>query len=100
MEADVKLIIRMRFINDDVVNGPCGKNICNFVIKPGGKMMKITAPTEGTPTVNGWQFIETEEFEMFGDYENWAGKVHFILFQMMPKNIDDRYEKNMFFISC
>ena len=78
--VDTRVIVRMRFENDDLVNGPCGKPVCNLFLRPLSEIIESNG--------RKWQRIVSDEFQMFGNYTEWAGKPTFILFTMYTKNMD------------
>ena len=77
--VEARAIIRMRFVNNDLVNGPCSRSVCNLYATP---LIKIIA-TNGRQ----WQRILSDEFNMFGDYASWDGKVSFIRFTVFTRNM-------------
>jgi hypothetical protein len=70
----VKIILRMRFQNNDRIYGQCKNPICNLYERP----VTVSIPA-GSDT---WQHIIADNFEMYGNYTAWDGKVDFILFQV------------------
>jgi hypothetical protein len=70
----------MKFINNDVINGPCSKPVCNLYERPLTRNIKCAG--------GGWQEVVTEQFEMFGNYTKWNGSVEFILVQITSKNMN------------
>jgi len=70
----LKIILRMRFQNNDQMYGPCKNPICNLYERPVTKTLQ--------PGRDSWQHIIADDFEMYGDYTTWDGKVDFILFQV------------------
>ena len=77
-----QVIVRMRFENEDLVNGPCRRSICNIFLRPLRKTIKGS----------GWQRILSNEFTMFGDYTKWPGKPSFILFSVLTKDMPESAE--------
>lgn len=71
----LKVIIRMRFTNNDLIYGPCKNPICNLYERP------VTATMAGG--TSQWQHIIAETFEMYGNYTAWNGTADFILFQVL-----------------
>jgi hypothetical protein len=77
--VDTNIIVRMRFENDDIVNGPCRRSVCNIFVRP------LTTKIESKG--RQWQRLVTEEFTMFGNYTEWTGKPTFILFTMFTRDM-------------
>ena len=77
--VDTRIIVRMRFENDDTVNGPCRRPICNIFLRP--------LSTKIEQNGRRWQRIVSDEFTMFGNYTKWPGQPSFILFTMLTKNM-------------
>lgn len=76
--VDLRIVLRLRFENNDLDNGPCRKDVCNFFRKVFARDIKPT--TEN----NGWQRILTNKVHMFGNYTQWNGSTDFILMQVFP----------------
>jgi hypothetical protein len=74
----LKVIIRMRFTNNDRMYGPCKNPICNLYERP------VTATI--TPG-EGWQHVVAQDFDMYGNYTEWDGNVDFILFQVTTNGL-------------
>ena len=70
----LKIILRMRFTNNDRMYGPCKNPICNLYERP-----VVTTIQSGSES---WHHIVADDFEMYGNYTSWDGKVDFILFQV------------------
>ena len=77
--VDLRMVMRMRFENNDTVDGPCKREICNFFRRALAR--NIRATTEN----NGWQRVTTSAVHMFGNYTEWDGTVDFILMQLFPR---------------
>ena len=73
------VILRMRFKNDDLVNGPCKRAICNIFVRP----LTTTIESNGRQ----WQRIVSDEFTMFGNYTEWLGEPTFILFTVFTRDM-------------
>lgn len=78
--VDVRIMIRLKFLNDDLKNGVCGRKACNFFVSP---LKRTIHRGDG-----GWQEIVTEEFEMFGNWTEWSGRPDFLLFQLTTRDMD------------
>jgi hypothetical protein len=78
--VDMLVVLRMKFINNDVINGPCSKPVCNLYERPLTRNIKRAG--------GGWQEVVTEQFEMFGNYTEWNGSVEFMVVQITSKNIN------------
>ena len=76
--VDVKIVLRMRFQNNDVVYGPCPRNVCLLY----ERILRTKLTGSGS-----WQRVVAEEINMFGNYTDWDGSVDFILFEMTTKNM-------------
>jgi hypothetical protein len=72
--VSLKVILRMRFTNNDRIYGPCKNPICNLYERPVTATIKAGAES--------WQHIRANDFEMFGNWTSWDGTVDFILFQV------------------
>eukprot|EP00804_Cyclotella_cryptica_P005395 CCRYP_017085-RA/>CCRYP_017085-RA protein AED:0.06 eAED:0.06 QI:162/1/1/1/1/0.96/28/3961/2317 len=77
----LKIIIRMRFQNNDQMYGPCKNPICNLYERP---VVKTLLPGQ-----DSWQHIVADDFEMYGNYTKWNGKVDFILFQVTTSGMSN-----------
>lgn len=75
----LKVIIRMRFTNNDRVYGPCKNPICNLYERP------VTATIR--PNGEEWQYVIAQDFDMYGNYTEWDGTVDFILFQVTTNGL-------------
>ena len=84
LSVDTRVIVRMRFENDDTVNGPCRRSICNIFLRP----LRTRIQQNG----RRWQRIVSDEFTMFGNYTKWPGQPSFILFTMLTKNMESSGE--------
>jgi hypothetical protein len=69
----VNIVLRMRFENDDIVNGPCKKSVCNIFIRA----LATTIETNERK----WQQIVSNDFTI-PDFTKWPGRPTFILFTM------------------
>ena len=78
-DVTLKVILRMRFQNNDRVYGPCVNPVCNLYERP-----VRTTISAGS---NSWQHVLAEDFEMYGNYNDWDGKVDFILFQVTTQGM-------------
>lgn len=78
---EMRIILRMKFINNDLENGPCHKSVCNFYKRP---LATTIRRSQG-----GWQHVVTEKFDMF-NFTDWDayGNADFILFQMFTKDME------------
>lgn len=78
----MRIILRMKFTNNDLQNGPCPKHTCNFYKRP---LVKSIRSSGGE-----WQHVVTEKFDMFDDFMDWSqyGTVDFILFEMNTRDMD------------
>ena len=61
--AKFRVIMRMRFLNEDLENGPCRKSVCNFFARALAKSVRGGG--------GQWQQVVSEEFDMFGNFTNW-----------------------------
>ncbi len=79
--VDFRIMMRLRFINEDLENGPCHKPICNYFNRPLAKNVKANG--------GNWQHVISDEFDFFGNFTEWEkyGKVDFILFQLLTRNL-------------
>jgi hypothetical protein len=59
--------------------GPCKNPICNLYVRPVHATIKAGS--------DNWQHIVADDFEMYGNYTAWDGKVDFILFQATAQGI-------------
>ncbi|KAL7463535.1 hypothetical protein ACHAXS_003891, partial [Conticribra weissflogii] len=73
--VDVKILLRMRFKNNDLVYGPCTQRVCNLYERP------LRTKLRGAGT---WHHVVADEFRMFGNYTDWDGSVDFIIFELVP----------------
>ena len=78
-DVTLKVILRMRFQNNDRMYGPCKNPICNLYERP--VRTTIAAGSEA------WKHITADDFEMYGNYTTWDGKVDFILFQVTTQGM-------------
>lgn len=78
-DVTLKIILRMRFQNKDRVYGPCKNPICNLYERP--VQTTIAAGSDQ------WQHIIAEDFEMYGNYTAWDGKLDFIMFQITTQGM-------------
>eukprot|EP00956_Cyclotella_meneghiniana_P022133 scaffold41330_cov42-Cyclotella_meneghiniana.AAC.1 len=76
-DVTLKVILRMRFQNNDRVYGPCVNPVCNLYERP-----VRTTISAGS---NSWQHVLAEDFEMYGNYNDWDGKMWRTLFDMPVK---------------
>jgi hypothetical protein len=76
---DMIMVIRVKFINNDVINGPCNKAICNLYVRPLNRKIDRLH--------GGWQEVVTEQF-MIANFTEWNGSVEIITFQMTAKNMN------------
>ena len=76
--VDVKILLRMRFRNNDLVYGPCPRTTCVLY----ERLLRTKLTGSGT-----WQRVVAEEFRMFGNYTDWDGSADFILFEVTPLNM-------------
>ena len=77
-----KIVIRMRFTNNDVVYGPCNQRVCNLYERPLDATILASAANS-----DGWQKVVTDGFTMFDNYTQWDGNADFILFQMITSGM-------------
>lgn len=76
--VNLRIVMRMRFENNDVENGPCKQEVCNFFRRA------LARDFSATKENNGWQRVITSRVHMFGNYTQWNGNVDFILMQVFP----------------
>ena len=74
----LKIILRMRFQNNDLEYGPCPRKTCLLYERP----LRTTVTGSGS-----WQRIVADEFNMFGNYTDWDGSADFILFEFVPMDM-------------
>ena len=76
--VNLRIVMRMRFENNDVENGPCKREVCNFFRRALARNIYATEEN------NGWQRVMTSRVHLFGNYTEWDGNVDFILMQVFP----------------
>ena len=76
---DMIIVIRVKFNNNDLINGPCNKAVCNLYVRP---LNRKIDRLDG-----GWQEVVTQQF-MIANFTDWNGSVDIITFQMTAKNMN------------
>ena len=76
--VNLRIVMRMRFTNNDVENGVCKRETCNFFRRA------LARDIHATKENNGWQRVITSKVRLFGNYTDWDGNVDFILMQIFP----------------
>ena len=79
------ILVRMRFHNNDLVNGPCDKEECVFDRRP------FNQPVSSNGGV--WQEFKTDVFDMFadeelGNYQDWDGYVKSMHWQLYSTDME------------
>ncbi|KAL7554934.1 hypothetical protein ACHAWF_018496 [Thalassiosira exigua] len=78
--VEMRIIVRMRFRNNDLENGPCPRAVCNFNVRPLRRTIRAS---------DGWDDVISQEFDMFNYTElEEYGEPDFILFQLFAVNMD------------
>ena len=78
--ANIGIILRMKFSNTNLLNGPCSRSTCYFQ----ERLLNATVKRGD----GGWQEVLTDEFGMFGNFTEWEGSVDYIMFQVFSYNMD------------
>jgi hypothetical protein len=84
--VDMFILLRVKFNNRDLINGPCNKVICKFYVRPLNRRIRASG---------GWQEVVTDEVSI-KNYTDWNGSVDFVSFQLTAKNLN---ETNMYSIA-
>ena len=79
---DMLIVLRVKFNNRDLVNGPCNKAICNFYVRPLNRRIRASGV---------WQEVVTDEV-LIKNYTEYNGSVDFISFQLTAKNLIETAE--------
>jgi hypothetical protein len=77
--VDMLIVLRVKFNNRDLINGPCNKAICNFYVRPLNRRIRASG---------GWQEVITDEVSI-KNYTDWNGSVDFVSFQLTAKNLNE-----------
>ena len=76
--VDMVIVIRVKLNNNDLINGPCNKVVCNFWARP---LNRKIDRLDG-----GWQEVVTDSFRI-DNFTEWNGSVDLVTFQMTAKNM-------------
>jgi len=83
--VDLIVMLRLKFNNNDLVNGPCNKPVCNLYERALTRNIKRSD--------GGWQEVVTDQFTMFGNFTEWDGSAEFLLVHVTtPQNSNTSFE--------